>query len=742
MKKITLLLFALLAFASIVMSTNKKDDMTTAIKIDTSRPLPDQIPCNDIDSIAYSAILDSTGRTVGYNQNVFTPDTILAYPVDSIRQTEFMDITDDEVVRKNFSNLSDYMESQGFTGKDASTVRDNIKSWLTSQPEVEGVTLINDDTDIKITYRNGKEAYVSFISLDEYDMPENETQATTPALKFFDSDEDYINIEAQPDEEILPNANILYFKALREFDSSWLSSWLAEKESDIQDIIDRAPVNAILKSNKIVGDINFLLEGLANAGIAIVSHTHGVDASFGSFQIDNNHSALEERFYKLYFVDKSLKYWGKKNTFVVSPKVIQSTDAGKGVALMNYCWSSGFGGFIEHNYPEKAMRDFAGYRGKSEIAGNNLRVLGYLEQMLNGSVHSKALEEVNSQYYQDGQTFVSHNQGNDYRLFSIESRPPKAHTDKGVAEVEFMVKGWNNLKKDINSVKIWYSPAPFETPTDDLQFITMDFKTTSVYDYWHYNLWSRGSFPDGNNFYFRLLLEGLDSDMLYYCLGFEYNGKTYFGKIQSVANIRNGITPGQCIDLGLPSGTKWAAWNIGASDPSQKGIKAGWGDPTGTCTESDWSFDWEEYYGGKHPAEDISGSSYDICKKKWGNGWRLPTNKQWEELMNESYTFWSPYRYNDVLGVKIRSKINGNCIFIPYANSGEFNSVSVGFQYATLFWTANCNKYISENDDGTTDSYYYGCMLVINDAWKLEDLWKNFNECTRWKKLYIRAVKK
>ena len=738
MKKITLLLFALLAFASIVMSTNKKDDMTTAIKIDTSRPLPDQIPCNDIDSIAYSAILDSTGRTVGYNQNVFTPDTILTYPVDSIRQTEFMDITDDEVVRKNFSNLSDYMESQGFTGKDASTVRDNIKSWLTSQPEVEGVTLINDDTDIKITYRNGKEAYVSFISLDEYDTPENEPQAITSAPKAADSDNKYFNIEAQPGEEILPNANVLYFKVMKEFDSSFIAK---NEFSEIQNKIDCSPVNVTLMSNKTVGDINFLLEGLPNAGIAIVSHTHGCSYIDGAFQVDNNYSSVEGvRVFIIYQKNKIYEFWKKTKIYAIPPDdIIKLIDPGKGVALMNYCWSNGFGELVENHYPEKATRDFAGYKKKSELAANNLRVVRYIEQMLNGSVHSKALEKANSYYYQDGQKFVSHNRGNDYRLFSIESRPPKAHTDKGVADVEFMVKGWNNLKKEINSVKIWYSSEPFETPTDDLQFITMDFSYGGFWDQ-NYGLQNKVSFPDGNNFYFRLLLEGLDSDMLYYCLGFEYNGKTYFGKIQSVANIRNGITQGQCIDLGLPSGTKWAAWNIGASNPSQLGIKAGWGDSTGNGSDLEGS-DWEDYYGGKHPEEDISGSSYDICKKKWGNGWRLPTNKQWEELMNESYTFWSPYTYNNVRGVKIRSKINGNSIFIPYANYTEFQSVG-GLQNVTLFWTANCNKYIFKNDDGTTDTYYKGCLLVIKNGWKLDNLGKYFIECARYMGLYIRAVKK
>lgn len=515
-------------------------------------------------------------------------------------------------------------------------------------------------------------------------------------------------------------------------------SWRPEDESDIQDIIDCTPVNATLMSNKTEGDINYLLGGLANAGIAIVSHTHGVDIN-GGFQIDNNYSMVDGvRGFRFYIRNNYIVYFEEKNTYVVFPSIFKLIDPGKGVALMNYCWSSMFGEFVEKNYSEKAKRDFVGYIDEAKMAQNKERVLGYLEQMLNGSVHSKALEKVNSLHYDDGQTFVSHNRGNDYRLFSIESRPPKAHTDKGVAEVEFMVKGWNNLKKDIKSVKIWYSPEPFETPTDNLQFITMNFGYSGFRDQ-IYGLQNKVSFPDGNNFYFRLLLEGLDSDMLYYCLGFEYNGKTYFGKIQSVANIRNGITQGQCIDLGLPSGTKWAAWNIGASNPSEKGIKAGWGDPTGNGSDLE-GFDWEDYYGGKHPAEDISGSSYDICKKKWGNGWRLPTKKQWEELMNESYTFWSPYKYNDVSGVKIRSKINGNSIFIPYADYSEFQSIAR--PNLTLFWTSNCTKHIIEHDDGTTDSYYKGCIMFINNSWKLDGLSKYFDECTRWYELYIRAVKK
>jgi hypothetical protein len=51
---------------------------------------------------------------------------------------------------------------------------------------------------------------------------------------------------------------------------------------------------------------------------------------------------------------------------------------------------------------------------------------------------------------------------------------------------------------------------------------------------------------------------------------------------QYVANVDNITTVGQAVDLGLPSGTKWADKNVGASSPSDNGILFVWGDVTGT----------------------------------------------------------------------------------------------------------------------------------------------------------------
>ena len=51
---------------------------------------------------------------------------------------------------------------------------------------------------------------------------------------------------------------------------------------------------------------------------------------------------------------------------------------------------------------------------------------------------------------------------------------------------------------------------------------------------------------------------------------------------QYTANTSSIKTAGQAVDLGLPSGTKWANMNVGATSESDNGILFVWGDVTGT----------------------------------------------------------------------------------------------------------------------------------------------------------------
>ena len=55
---------------------------------------------------------------------------------------------------------------------------------------------------------------------------------------------------------------------------------------------------------------------------------------------------------------------------------------------------------------------------------------------------------------------------------------------------------------------------------------------------------------------------------------------------QYIANTGSIKNAGQAVDLGLPSGTKWANMNVGATSESDNGILFVWGDITGTQMEA------------------------------------------------------------------------------------------------------------------------------------------------------------
>lgn len=100
------------------------------------------------------------------------------------------------------------------------------------------------------------------------------------------------------------------------------------------------------------------------------------------------------------------------------------------------------------------------------------------------------------------------------------------------------------------------------------------------------------------------------------------------------------------IDLGLPSGTKWACCNIGASGPTENGGYYAWGE---IKEKSDYSPATYQYADTNHggyvdPQDgkayhyidigpDISGDArYDAATANWGEEWCMPTCEQWEEL--------------------------------------------------------------------------------------------------------------
>ena len=123
------------------------------------------------------------------------------------------------------------------------------------------------------------------------------------------------------------------------------------------------------------------------------------------------------------------------------------------------------------------------------------------------------------------------------------------------------------------------------------------------------------------------------------------------------------------VDLGLPSGTKWATMNIGATRPTDEGNYYAWGET------SIPSIIVENYDGTRYPnysreccrlygrsMGNISNSSYDVARTKWGEGWMLPEKKDIVEL--EKYCTLDVAKISGIDGYKITGP-NGNSIFFP-----------------------------------------------------------------------------
>jgi hypothetical protein len=150
------------------------------------------------------------------------------------------------------------------------------------------------------------------------------------------------------------------------------------------------------------------------------------------------------------------------------------------------------------------------------------------------------------------------------------------------------------------------------------------------------------------------------------------------------------------VDLGLS--VKWATCNIGADKPEDFGDYFAWGE-TSPYYESLDPLLWKEgkergynrnsasdnyndrsvVFGTKQPAPASTSAKYsietgakqqldpedDAAHVNWGGNWRMPTMEECQELVDGC--IWNATIRNGVNGYKVKSKTNGNSIFIPAA---------------------------------------------------------------------------
>ena len=141
----------------------------------------------------------------------------------------------------------------------------------------------------------------------------------------------------------------------------------------------------------------------------------------------------------------------------------------------------------------------------------------------------------------------------------------------------------------------------------------------------------------------------------------------------------------EVIDLGLPSGTKWASCNVGATKPEEYGGYYAWGE-----TEEKEFYDKSTYKFYQDDecvniGSDISGTNYDVAHVKWGGNWCMPTLDDIKELLDNCTYEWTTL--NGVYGRKFTSNINGNSIFLPAAGYRWYGDLYYAGEYG-IYWSS------------------------------------------------------
>ena len=151
------------------------------------------------------------------------------------------------------------------------------------------------------------------------------------------------------------------------------------------------------------------------------------------------------------------------------------------------------------------------------------------------------------------------------------------------------------------------------------------------------------------------------------------------------------------VDLGLPSGLKWATCNVGASKPEDYGDYYAWGE---TEEKSDYSWSTYKWCNGSYDTQTkyCIDSDYgtvdnktvldpedDVAHVKWGGTWRMPTLDEQNELREKCTWTWTTQ--NGVKGYKVTSP-NGNSIFLPAA--GYRGGTEVSYRGSSgYYWSSS-----------------------------------------------------
>ncbi len=158
----------------------------------------------------------------------------------------------------------------------------------------------------------------------------------------------------------------------------------------------------------------------------------------------------------------------------------------------------------------------------------------------------------------------------------------------------------------------------------------------------------------------------------------------------------------EAVDLGLPSGTRWASFNLGASKPEEYGDYFAWGE---TVTKSVFSWPSYKWYKKEGNAQGLTkycpdasmgfngfkddkwllDPEDDVAHVKLGENWRMPTAGDWDELARLCTLEW--VSLGGVNCAKLTGP-NGNSIILPPGGGAGDDSALDAIGQVGAYWSS------------------------------------------------------
>lgn len=178
------------------------------------------------------------------------------------------------------------------------------------------------------------------------------------------------------------------------------------------------------------------------------------------------------------------------------------------------------------------------------------------------------------------------------------------------------------------------------------------------------------------------------------------------------------------IDLGLPSGTKWACCNVGATSPDESGGYYAWGETSEKDVYNTKSYAYQDNTGTYiNIGTDIVDSQYDVAHILMGGTWHMPSYEQISELLSNC-----TFEYTNKNGIKgmLVTGSNGGQFFLPAAfGRGDDNLDDILSESGGYYWSGTLSTKYDQTAYIFSFASYHPCGIY---------------RCNRGQGISVRAV--